>query len=84
MASSSSSGGGRPNQVFALAGRPAFFGGLVEPSTEHLQTLMRKVYDDPKRAADVGLIASADIRKRFAPDQIADSMLSQIQRLLLA
>jgi glycosyltransferase involved in cell wall biosynthesis len=56
--------------------------GLVEPSSEKLQVLMRKVYDDPKRAAEVGAVASADIGKRFAPSAIADAMLSQIHHLL--
>ena len=55
--------------------------GLVEPSAEHLQMLMRKLYDNPKRAADVGLIATADISKRFAPGAVADAMLAQILKM---
>lgn len=58
--------------------------GLVEPSAEHLQMLMRKLYNDPKKAAEVGSVASADIARRFSPSAVADAMLSQIHRLLWA
>ncbi|MEW5867083.1 MAG: glycosyltransferase [Bacillota bacterium] len=51
----------------------------ARPSTNHLASLMRKVFDDREEAVKVGRRARTDMEERFSCDVVAQALLSHLR-----
>ncbi|KAF6259241.1 hypothetical protein COO60DRAFT_1700898 [Scenedesmus sp. NREL 46B-D3] len=73
------------DRLVSVEGGPevVWFKGLrwAQPSVQHLQQLMRRVYTDREEAASKGAAARARMVQRYSPDAIADVLVRELQRI---
>lgn len=53
----------------------------AEPDTTHAATLMRRVYENPREAAEKGCRAAEDLAERFSPQRCAQAVEKRWQAL---
>lgn len=64
---------------------PGYYGQkMAEPSVEHLQELMRHVYNNYEEAKEKAVFARQDLGNRFGPSRIAELIDSHLTRYLNA
>ena len=56
-------------------------GTWAEPSIAHAAALLRRVYDDPEKAAKIGMRAREDIARKLSPEATGDKMRRRLQEL---
>ena len=56
-------------------------GTWAEPSIAHAAALLRRVYDDPEKAAQIGMRAREDIARKLSPEATGDKMRRRLQEL---
>jgi Glycosyl transferases group 1 len=59
-------------------------GEWAEPSVEHAAELMRRVYDNPEEAAQMGKRAREDIARELSPEATGAAMRRRLQELATA